>query len=65
MHVVHPPRKKRDMRIQLTVSPTRCRGLALLRQHGGAGLHRDKRRSARVNERANWKQENPATDRPS
>ena len=60
MHVVHPPRKKRDMRIQVTVGPARSKVLALLRLHGGAGLHRDMRRSARVNERTAWKRESPA-----
>lgn len=59
MHVVHPPRKKRDTRIRLTVGLLKSKVLALLRLHGGAGLHRDKRRSARVNEQAKWKREMP------
>jgi len=54
MHVVHPPRNQRDMGIRLTVGPARSRVLALLRQKSGAGPHCDKRRSARVNERAEW-----------
>jgi hypothetical protein len=57
MHVVHP-RKKRDMRIQFTVGPARSKVVALLHLHSGTGPHRDKRRSAKVNERATWKKEN-------
>lgn len=59
MHVVHPPQKKWDMRIRLTVGPARSRVRRLLRQQSGAGTHHDKRRLARVNERAAWKRESP------
>jgi hypothetical protein len=57
MHVVHPPRKKRNMRIRVTVGPARSKMLAVLRLQSGAGPHRDKRRPARVNQRGEWRRE--------
>lgn len=54
MHVVHPPKKKTNV---LTITVPARRGKAV---YGKAGVHRDKRRVTKVNERVAWKRQIPS-----
>ncbi len=51
MHVVQPPKKRRDLRLEISAPPNRV-PLALLQAHGRGGYHKDRRRPAKVNGRA-------------
>jgi hypothetical protein len=53
MHVVYAPKKKANV-LTIKVDLIRRRGKAIC---GKAGVHGDKRRLARVNERIAWKRD--------
>jgi hypothetical protein len=55
MHAVNSPKKKTNL-LTIKVNPFDRRGKAIC---GKAGVHGDKRRLARVNERVAWKRNQP------
>ena len=51
MYAVHP-KKKESNKLVIKVDPYARRGKSVV---GKSGIHKDKRKKAKVNERADWK----------